>query len=162
MKTPMRGAILALTVATLALAIVLVCDPAPSTVEDWPQASIRIDGEWVDVRIAKTSRTRSQGFQHATPEQIRSEKILFIWPDQRQPSFHMENVACPLVIAWIADGTIVATEHMKPGRALYRPPQPVDAALELHPERAEDLGIKSGTEIDLSRDDPRDSGADPP
>ncbi|ABM61431.1 DUF192 domain-containing protein [Halorhodospira halophila] len=116
-------------------------------VEGFPQASILVDGEPVDVRLAATPETRAQGFQSATPEQIRSERILFTWPDELEPVFHMNNVAAPLVIAWIAEQEVVAVERMTPGQGGYRPPEPVDAALELAPEEAEALGIVPGATI---------------
>ncbi|MBK1728660.1 DUF192 domain-containing protein [Halorhodospira halophila] len=59
----------------------------------------------------------------------------------------LDNTAAPLTIARIADGEVIALERMTPGRGQYRPPEPVDAALELAPEEAEQLGIESGSMV---------------
>lgn len=120
--------------------------PSPG-VQDLPEVSIHLGGEVVDARVADTPDARAQGFQHASVETLRSELILFTWPGEDRPSFHMEHVAAPLVIAWIDDGRVIDMAHMQPGQDGYRPPDPVDAALELAPHKAEELGIAAGTRV---------------
>lgn len=114
-----------------------------------PEGNIIINGEKVPVLIAKKQRHRSQGFQSASKETIESTKILFVWSRDVEPVFHMNNVSAPLVIAWISDGEVVGTDFMRPGEDGYRPPVPVDAALELHPKRANARDVTMGARVDL-------------
>ncbi|MCG5537376.1 DUF192 domain-containing protein [Halorhodospira sp. 9622] len=135
----------------LALALTLLLDPVSGSfgVEDLPTTSTRVGGEPIEVRIANTRTARAQGFQHASPEQLSTERVLFVWSEPHRPSFHMHNVSAPLDIAWIAEGEIIAIERMTPGEQGYRPPEPVDAALELAPKQTETIGIEPGTQIEI-------------
>lgn len=137
----------------LALALTLLLDPFSGSygVEDLPTAMALVGGEPIEVRIANTRTARAQGFQHASPEQLNTERVLFVWTEPHRPSFHMRNVSAPLDIAWIAEGEVVTIDRMTPGEQGYRPPEPVDAALELAPTQTEAMGIEPGTQIEVPR-----------
>lgn len=137
----------------LALALTLLLDPLSGSygVEDLPTTSTLVGGESIEVRVANTPAARAQGFQHASPEQLSTERVLFVWTEPHRPSFHMHNVSAPLDIAWIAEGEVITIDRMTPGEQGYRPPEPVDAALELAPAQTEAIGIEPGTQIEIPR-----------
>lgn len=123
--------------------------PRFTPVEQMPVAQIRIDGQPMEVRLAQTSAHKAQGFQGADAQTLAEEMIYFSWQIPKRPSFHMRNVKSPLAIAWIdAEEHVVGVDIMEPEESGYRPPLPVNAALELAPQRAESLGIGVGSTIE--------------
>jgi uncharacterized membrane protein (UPF0127 family) len=72
----------------------------------------------------------------------------FVFPQDRRTGWHMRNVAIPLVIAYVAaDGQVVATERMQPGRSGYGIDRPIRYALEVAASRAAALGLEAGARI---------------
>jgi uncharacterized membrane protein (UPF0127 family) len=130
------------------LGITMVTPVLGGGIDDIPLGTIVIDGESHSAHIADDHRTRGQGFQNVPPARIREAMIYFRFADPSIPSFHMRNVTAPLAIAWIdRDDRVIGISIMRPETSGYRPPAPVIAALEVHPDRLEPLGIARGTSI---------------
>ncbi|MBA1148236.1 DUF192 domain-containing protein, partial [Ectothiorhodospiraceae bacterium WFHF3C12] len=136
------------TVVLVGLGFLTACaDPEPGVYEI-PHGTILVDGHPVPARIADEPRERAQGFQHTPAEVMRRERIYFAFPRPTRPSYHMENVVAPLVIAWIGpDHRITALSQMEPGKSGYRPPGPIIAALEVTPDQVEPLGLAVGVAV---------------
>lgn len=124
---------------------------APATAAglgDLPLGTVVIGDTAYPAHIADDSRERGQGFQHVPAEQIRQAMIYFDFPRPITPRFHMHNVAAPLAIAWIdADDRVIGIDVMRPGMSGYAPPAPIKAALELHPDRTESVGLRVGVTV---------------
>lgn len=130
------------------LGLLTACaDPEPG-VYQIPKGTIFIDGRPVPARIADEPRERAQGFQHTPAQVMNRERIYFAFPRPTRPSYHMENVAAPLAIAWIGpDHRITALSKMHPGRSGYRPPGPIIAALEVTPDQVVRLNLAVGVAV---------------
>jgi uncharacterized protein len=148
--------------ATIVLAAVVgACMSAPAddaglaparggVLEQMPRITLDLNGATHSVRLAATPETRAQGFQHVPEPQIHHEAIYFQFEEPLRPAFHMHNVAVPLLIAWIAaDGRVLDVDLMQPGRAGYRPPAPVVAALEFTTRHALAAEVRAGVRIRL-------------
>lgn len=117
-------------------------------IDDIPLGTITIDGQSHPAHIADDRRERGQGFQHVPAARIREAMIYFRFAHPVVPSFHMRNVMAPLAIAWIdRENRVIGVSIMRPDTSGHRPPAPVVAALEVHPERLEPLGIVRGATI---------------
>jgi uncharacterized membrane protein (UPF0127 family) len=108
----------------------------------------------IDVRLANTMGTRAAGFQRVCASVIASKPILFLFAQERLPSFHMHNVVAPIDIAFISKSGLIDTFHaMQPysmvsiERPLYSPKRPVIAALETQPGFFEDNNIDHSTQV---------------
>lgn len=129
---------------------VAVC--ASAGLDALPMGRVLIAGTAYPAHIADDSRERGQGFQHVPAERIREAMIYFQFPGPLVPRFHMRNVAAPLAIAWIdADGRVIGIDIMRPGRSGYAPPGPIKAALELHPDRVDAVGLAVGVRVSPER-----------
>lgn len=118
-----------------------------------PLGRITIDGRVYQAHIADDSRKRGQGFQHVPEPRMRQAVIYFRFPRPQVPSFHMRNVTAPLAIAWIdRRGRVIGVDIMQPGSSGHRPPAPVLAALEVHPDRLEALGLAVGVTVRFAGD----------
>lgn len=91
-------------------------------------------------RLANNNRTRAAGFQRVCASTIAAMPILFVFPLEAQPKFHMNNVVAPIDIAFIdKNGNIESIQAMQPysmlsiKKPLYGPDRPVIAAFEAHP-----------------------------
>lgn len=122
------------------------------TVAELPIGTILVDGRRVTARVAATPSDRSLGFQYASREQIRHELIYFRFRHAHVPRFHMENVADPLLIAWIGpDHRVIAINRMEPGTCCYKPPAEIIAALELAPAHPLTAQILPGSDVRPAR-----------
>ena len=95
------------------------------------------DSRTFTMLIADENDERAAGFQHICPDVISGTLILFVFPSEFVPSFHMRNVHAPLDIAFIdASGVVVDVQTMNTyvlgarNQPLYSPPVPAQAALE--------------------------------
>ncbi len=69
----------------------------------------------VAVKIARNSEERAAGFQRIHPAIIQKSLILFVFPEEQNVRFHMENVSAPLDIAFIGEnGEILDIQEMQP------------------------------------------------
>jgi len=102
---------------------------------------VRADGSVfkLQVKLADNNVTRAAGFQYVCESTIEDEPILFVFQNELQPRFHMNNVVAPLDIAFIdKDGSVESVQAMQPyilisnHRPLYSPKRPIIAALEGH------------------------------
>lgn len=101
----------------------------------------RADGSQfkVEVKTANNNRTRAAGFQKVCPETIEAEPILFLFPREFAPKFHMNNVVAKLDIAFFTKtGEIKSIQTMHPyvlgglKKPLYGPDENVLGALETY------------------------------
>ena len=141
----------------LASGIVLLLTPvlssaAESKLAEMPWACITVAGESHPVRVAESGRLRAAGFQHVPEQATRDEAIYFVYRTPRRPSFHMNNVAVPLTLAWIApDNRVLGVIRIQPDSSGHRPSAPVRGVLELAPGHPLVTRIKAGTRISPPR-----------
>jgi uncharacterized membrane protein (UPF0127 family) len=137
-----------------ALALLAACndDDNVATTTD-PSGLTRIvfenaDGEEASlfVEIADTPEERSVGLMHreSLPE---DQGMLFVFENDGQHNFYMENTLIPLSIAFIkADGTIVEIEDMEPQtEELHSGPEPYRYTVEANQGWFERNGISAGS-----------------
>lgn len=121
---------------------------AGSMLPEMPWACITVAGESHAVRLADTGRLRAAGFQHVPERTARDEAIYFVYRTPRRPSFHMNNVAVPLTLAWIApDNRVLEAISMAPNSSGHRPGERVRGVLELSPGHPLVSRIKAGVRI---------------
>lgn len=129
----------AVTTRAVAVGILLLLAPilssaAGSKLSEMPWACITVASESHAVRLADTGRLRAAGFQHVPEQATRGEAIYFEYDPPRRPSFHMNNVAVPLTLAWIApDNRVLEVIRMEPNSSGHRPSERVKGVLELAP-----------------------------
>ncbi len=77
--------------------------------------------------------------------------MLFIWPEDTNSGFWMQNTLVPLSIAFVkADGTVIEIEEMEPETTeLHSSPEPFRYAIEANIEWFEENGVKVGDTVDL-------------
>lgn len=122
-------------------------------------ACIAVAGESHRVRVADSGRLRAAGFQHVSDQAARGEAIYFVYRTPRRPSFHMNNVAVPLTLAWIApDNRVIEVISMEPNSSGHRPGERVQGVLELAPGHPLVDRIKAGIRISPPRRQPHGEG----
>ena len=75
----------------------------PAPLEGWATTTVTIDGRELVVAIADDGDKRPQGLMFVT-EMRDLDGMLFVWTEEREGTFWMENTLIPLDIAWF-DGT---------------------------------------------------------
>ncbi|MBU0595546.1 right-handed parallel beta-helix repeat-containing protein [Candidatus Bipolaricaulota bacterium] len=106
----------------------------------------------LDTLIAEDLSERATGFQ-GFPEPLLSGApgILFVFPDEGERRFHMNNVGFDLDIAFFdAEGVLVGRSLMEANaEALYTAASPFQYALELPGGMLDDLGIGDGAKLQV-------------
>ena len=135
------------------------CETSNEALESMSPISLSIkrrDGskKIINALLADNGVTRAAGFQKLCGSTIDSTLILFTFPVEVEPSFHMNNVVASLDIAFIkSNGRIVSIQLMKPyspmsiNKPLYSPHEPVIAALEAHKGFFKKFNIREGDVI---------------
>ncbi len=136
------------------VAVVLAClvaGAAPAgepRVGEMPMTTIEIDGRRHEARLAATPVDRAAGFQHVAPEAMKDLVVCFRYDEPRRPSFHMRNVAAPLVLVWLGpDGVVRGIERAEPGGSGYRPEAPVSGVLEFAPSHPLAAAVAPGERV---------------
>ena len=135
------------------------CEISNKALEAMPSVKLLIqrkDGtqQTMTALLANNGVTRAAGFQNVCESTVDSTLILFTFPEEVEPSFHMNNVVASLDIAFIkTDGTVASIQLMKPyspmsiDKPLYSPSVPVSAALEAHAGFFKKLNVREGDVI---------------
>lgn len=125
---------------------------AEGRLAEMPWACVTVAGESHAVRVAESARLRAAGFQHVPEQATRGEAIYFVYRTPRRPSFHMNNVAVPLTLAWIApDNRVLRVIRIQPNSSGHRPSARVRGVLELAPGHPLVSRINAGTRISPPR-----------
>lgn len=132
---------------------------SPSAAEDSRAQFLPVDAEPLVVQTATGDRNftieiaddpseRERGLMFRT-DMADDHGMLFIFEDQREVGFWMENTPMPLDIIFIAqDGSIKAIKKGEPfSRAVISPGEPVRFVLELKDGIAEANGIAVGDKV---------------
>ncbi|HEX7018322.1 MAG TPA: prolipoprotein diacylglyceryl transferase family protein [Patescibacteria group bacterium] len=123
-------------------------------VDDRQRMHILIGSRKINVEVVNTPASITQGLSGRS--EIGSEGMLFLFGEKRVPQFWMKDMQFDLDLVWISDNTIVGiTEnvpHPTPGTQLvnlphYRPPEAVDAVLEIPAGMAQAWGLKPGDPV---------------
>jgi len=150
-----------MTPTALALVVVVSSGVAPTDAADcarWRAAFSRMPADVIaidagsrtvrlSVKVAADDEQRAAGFQCATRGEIEHTSILFDFGSEITTSFHMQNVAAPLDIAFAkADGRIFSIQRMAPSpTTLYQPMGPFRYALETRAGLFEREAIRAGS-----------------
>jgi len=114
----------------------------------------RADGTTKDVRVEvaddDTTRARGLMFRPTMPEE---DGMAFVFANDVQAAFWMQNTLIPLSIAFVgADGTIAEIRDMQPQSTdLHQPRAPYRWALEVNQGFFGRNGVKVGDRADLRR-----------
>jgi hypothetical protein len=114
--------------------------------------TIEINGHEIEVEIADTPEKTVLGLS-GRESLGENEGMLFLFSDTRTHVFWMFDMNFPLDIIWIRDGVVVEIVENAPapvgGEAptTFIPGQVANAVLELNAGKAQELGIKVGSEI---------------
>lgn len=114
-----------------------------------------VDGDWQDlrVRVAREFYQRAAGMQHLCADSVRDNPILFVFPAEGRPGFHMQNVHVELDLLFIdRDGRVVEHRRLGPGEGPVSPERPVTRVLELLAGEAERLGLSEGSRLESPGD----------
>ncbi len=113
-----------------------------------PGYQIIVKDQAIQVEIAATDATRTQGLMHR--EKMATDSgMLFMFAGPQYVNFWMKNTFIPLSIAYIkSDGTIVQIEPMQPlNEETIRSIEPVRYALEMNQGWFERNSIKPGDKV---------------
>jgi uncharacterized membrane protein (UPF0127 family) len=117
---------------------------------------VRIGRQAVRAELARTPEERRQGLsgRSALPEDA---GMLFVFPNEQQPTFWMKDMRFPLDFVWIsADKHVVAVTEQAPAPVpgtpdgalqLYAPTAPVLYTLEVNGGLVKQLGIHAGDPV---------------
>ena len=116
-------------------------------------ANTIINGEQIDLEVAKTSSQQAQGLMYR--DSIAPHRgMLFPFEFPRRASFWMKNVSMPLDMIFLYGGEVVSVEaNVPPCESepcpIYGPEAIVDQVLELAGGRADELNIQQGDRISI-------------
>jgi uncharacterized protein len=114
----------------------------------------RADGQsrqlQIEVAADESSRSRGLMFRPSMPEDA---GMIFLFPEDTDGAFWMQNTLIPLSIAFIAaDGRILEIQDMQPQTTdLHRPAQRYRSALEVNQGYFARSGVKPGDRAELKR-----------
>lgn len=118
-------------------------------------AQVEVDGAVLNVEIADTPATRSEGL--GGRENLASDSgMLFIFDSIGQYSFWMKGLKFPLDFIWIKDGVVVDITKNVPPPTLsqkdaslptYQPKVAVDSMLEVNAGTVDRLSIQTGDKV---------------
>ena len=100
--------------------------------------------------LAENDQQRARGLMQRT-DLAGHDGMLFVFPQEHQPSFFMKDTLIPLSVAFIdSEGYIVDIQDMQPlDLTQHRPPKPAKYALEVNQGFFEERGIQVGNRVDL-------------
>lgn len=122
------------------------------------EGKVKINEKEILVEIAETNLEKARGLSGKT-NLTSNEGMLFVFPNNTQPSFWMKDMLMPLDLIWIADGKIVHIHKNVPpptrGQTdtdlpLYRPPQPINYVLEVNGGFSDAFGVKAGDGVEIN------------
>jgi uncharacterized membrane protein (UPF0127 family) len=106
------------------------------TARDFGVVLLAFEGHELRARLADTPGSRAIGYRYISREQA-PPAIYFLYPDERNVTFHMRGVSFPLKTFWLdSDNCILASTFMQPETDDHRPPSPVRAVLEVPADSA--------------------------
>jgi uncharacterized membrane protein (UPF0127 family) len=117
------------------------------------RATIRVGGKKIEVYVADETAERTEGLMFIRDSELKADDgMLFVFAEERQLSFWMENTLLPLDIAFLnTTGKILNIRQMQP---LDRSPQPSEGpakyALEMHQGWFASHHIRAGDKVDLT------------
>ncbi len=115
--------------------------------------TIKVNGHELSVEIADTSAETSRGLSGHEPLGA-NEGMLFLFDSNELRPFWMNKMLFDLDIIWIRDGIVVEIAKNMPAPvglsvpATHYPKEEANMVLEINAGRADELGIKEGTEIE--------------
>lgn len=121
------------------------------------EATLQAPSQIITIALANTREKQSKGLGGCTyvPE---DSGMYFLFDEQDIRRFWMKDMIIPIDIIWLIDGRVVGIEKNVPNFPLDTPDEelprytssvPVDAVLEVGAGKAEEYGIKEGSEITL-------------
>jgi uncharacterized membrane protein (UPF0127 family) len=110
---------------------------------------VEIEGQIIRVEVADSPGKRQSGLMYRT-EMDADAGMVFVYPDEKERSFWMENTRLPLSIAYIdRAGTIVHIADMVPfDRSAVPSILPAMYAIEVNRGQFKRLGIEKGAQVD--------------
>ena len=146
-----------LILGAVAVVVVLLAAVVVRGKEAAERATVRIDDQFLSVRIADNPWERSKGLSGYTAQDVQAHGMLFIFPEDAPQEFWMKGMKLDLDIIWIRDGKIVGIERNVPApKAGDEParvtsePVPVDMVLELPAGSVDVLGLTAGLPLEIT------------
>ncbi|HKJ25017.1 MAG TPA: DUF192 domain-containing protein [Myxococcota bacterium] len=139
---------------SVGLALLAAAACAPSEGGDLPHARVTIEGQALDVEVARTPAARQQGLS-GREGLAPGTGLLFLHPTTELHRYWMKDMRFPIDIVWMRAGRIVDVSHRVPppgpgedGREIVVAPRtPCDAVLELPAGYARAHGFDVGQRV---------------
>ena len=127
--------------------------PGPTANPGLARGSVAVGMHRVAVELARSTGEQRQGLSDRR-RLAEGTGMLFPYATPSQPGFWMKDMHFDIDIVWIAGGRVVGIEHrvshdVVPPLPVYRPPVPIDAALEVPAGTAERLGWRAGDPVTI-------------
>lgn len=130
-------------------------DKRVNQLKDLQRTTVKVGGKSIKVWVMDDDMKRQEGMMWLTEKEVKDEEgMLFVFPDEDQRSFWMQNTVLPLDICYIGSkGKVVSVVQGKSydetglpskGKAQY--------VLELKKGMAAKFGIKAGVTLELPKD----------
>lgn len=127
---------------------------ANSPVAQNTTATANINSQQIDLLIANNDELRIQGLSGRESLE-ENQGMLFIFEEKGEYGFWMRDMLFPIDIIFLEDNKVVNIhENAAPSDnpndlEVYYPTKPINQVLELNAGKAQEMGIKAGTEITL-------------
>jgi len=146
----------------LGIAWLLGCsEPDPAHGGSLPRGRVTIQGQTIEVEVARTPATRQQGLSGRTRLEP-GTGMLFLHTDSARHAYWMKDMSFAIDILWMRGGRIVyvipRVPPPAPGRSdaslrTYDPPIDSDVVLELPAGTARTRGFEVGQHVAIEVDD---------
>jgi uncharacterized membrane protein (UPF0127 family) len=128
--------------------------PPPTLSQELPiSGKIKVNNQEIELEIAQTPEQQQLGlmFRSSLPD---NRGMLFPFSPPQTVKFWMKNVAIPLDMIFLENGTIKAILTSVPPCSLdpcpvYGPDVPIDMVIELNGGRGQELGLQVGDRLEI-------------
>jgi uncharacterized membrane protein (UPF0127 family) len=149
--------LLLLVIGVLAGRIFLLTENATQknpTFQDHQLTKINLNRKQLTVEIVKTPASLERGLSGR--KEIGSDGMLFLLPETRIPTFWMKEMNFDLDLIWLRENRVVDISPNVPHPIslqsqlpLYSPSSPADMVLELPANKAQELEIHNGDQLEF-------------
>lgn len=147
----------ALILGAIGIVAVLIGISVYRGMEASERATVRVDDQFLTVRVADNAWERAKGLSGFTPDTVQAHGMLFIFPKEETQQFWMKGMLVDLDIIWIRDNKIVGMESNVPApkkgeepARVTSEPVPVDMVLELPAGSISALGLVAGKPLEIT------------
>lgn len=113
-----------------------------------------LNGQVISLEIAQTAEDKSRGLSGRN-ELVKGTGMIFVYDGYYQPKFWMKDMNFPIDIIWLRDNMVIGYEKSLPPAGnqpeiTYRPPDFINAAIELPAGFIEENNVKIGDKAEIN------------